>query len=111
MTTQNQEKTTLTGPIAAAIISSGIGSMIIGVMTTGAVLSAGLKGFLNLWNPAGALTGKTTMGILVWLISWFFLNANLKDKEYDLDKAFKITMILLGIGLFFTFPLVFEAFE
>ena len=111
MTTHNQESTTQTGPIAAAIISSGIGSMIIGLMTTGAVLSSGLKDFLNLWNPAGALTGKTIMGILVWLLSWIFLNSRWKGNDYDLGKAFTITLILFSIGLIFTFPLVFEAFE
>ena len=111
MTTQNTETSIKTGPIAAAIISSGIGSMFIGLMTTGAVLSPGLKNLLNLWNPAGPLTGKTTVGILAWLISWFFLNSSLKDKDYELNKAFILTLILLGIGLFFTFPLVFEAFE
>lgn len=111
MTTQNPDTTVKTGPIAAAIISSGIGSLFLGLMTTGAVLSLGLKNLLNLWNPAGPLTGKSIVGILAWLISWFFLNSSLKDKDYDLNKAFTFTLILLGIGLFFTFPLVFEAFE
>lgn len=111
MTTQNQDTNIQTGSISAAIISSGIGSMFIGFMTTGAVLSSGLKDFLNLWNPAGPLTGKTTMGVIAWLVSWFILNSIMKNKEYDLGKAFKITMILLGIGVVFTFPLVFEAFE
>ncbi|RLE00087.1 MAG: hypothetical protein DRJ13_09130, partial [Bacteroidetes bacterium] len=87
MTTQNTKTSIKTGPIAAAIISSGIGSMFIGLMTTGAVLSPGLKNLLNLWNPAGPLTGKTTVGILAWLISWFFLNSSLKDKDYELNKA------------------------
>lgn len=111
MTTQNNETTTKTGPVAAALISSGIGGTVLGLMTTGAVLSAGLKDFLNLWNPAGPLTGKATMGVLAWLVSWVLLNSSLKDKDYDLGKAFNITLILLAVGLFFTFPLVFEAFE
>jgi hypothetical protein len=51
-------------------------------MTTGAVLSPGLKSLLNFWNPAGSLTDKTTMGILAWLISWIFLNSSLKDKDF-----------------------------
>ncbi len=100
-----------TGAAAAAFISGGIGTLILGLMTTGAVLSGGLKGFLNWWNPAGPLTGKTGLAILAWLISWVLLNSLWKGQEIDLRKSFIITMILIGLGVFFTFPPVFEAFE
>lgn len=109
MTTQDEN--VKMGPVAAALIAGGIGSTMLGLMTTGAVISSGLKTFLNLWDPAGPLTGKTTMAVLTWLISWAFLNSKLKDKDYDLDKAFKTTLILIGIGVFFTFPLVFDYFH
>jgi hypothetical protein len=106
------KKSTLpTGPAAAAMIASGIGTLFIGLMTTGAVLSEGLKTFLNWWNPAGPLTGKTGIGILAWLISWVLLNTIWKNKDYELSKAFTITLVLIGLGLALTFPPVFEAFE
>jgi hypothetical protein len=100
-----------TGVAAAALISSGIGVFVIGLMTTGAVLSAGLKDFLNWWNPAGPLTGKAGIGILAWLISWAIMNSKWKDQDSNLDKAFKVTLILIFLGLVLTFPPVFEAFE
>lgn len=100
-----------TGAAAGAMIASGIGTLVIGMMTTGAVLSSGLKSFLNMYNPAGPLSGKTTVGVIVWLISWFVLNRIWKDEDYDLAKAFTITLILIGLGLILTFPPVFEAFE
>ena len=107
----SQEKASPTGPAAAALIASGIGTFVIGLMTTGAVLSAGLKGFLNWWNPAGPLTGKTGIGIILWLVSWILMHTMWKDKDYDLGKAFTITLIFIGLGLLLTFPPVFEAFE
>jgi len=100
-----------TGPAAAALIASGIGTLVIGLMTTGAVLSEGLKNFLNWWNPAGPLTGKVGIGIIFWLVSWILMHTMWKNRDYDLGKAFTITLVLIGLGLLFTFPPVFEAFE
>ena len=113
MTTHNltKQQKLATGPAAAALISSGLGTFMIGLMTTGAVLSEGLKNFLNWWNPAGPLTGKAGVGILVWLISWAFMHSAWKEKDYELGKAFTITLVLIGLGLLLTFPPIFEAFE
>lgn len=99
-----------TGPAAAAMIAGGAGTFVIGLMTTLAEISAGLKSALNLTNPVGPLSGKTTVGIIVWLIAWFVLNRLMKDKDTDLNKAFTITVILMIAGLLLTFPPVFEYF-
>jgi hypothetical protein len=99
------------GVAAAAFLSSGIGTLVIGLLTTGAVISEGLKNALNWWNPAGPLTGKTGVGVLAWLISWVILHTLWKDKEADFNKVFIITLILIGLGFVLTFPPVFEAFE
>ncbi|MCL4267374.1 MAG: hypothetical protein KJ069_29625 [Anaerolineae bacterium] len=99
-----------TGVAAATFIASGIGVLFLGLMTTGAELSAGLKEALNWWNPAGPLTGKTSVAVLAWLISWVLLHTLWKNKEIDLWKSFIITLVLIGLGVLFTFPPIFEAF-
>jgi len=107
-----QEKVEVVTSVAsAAFVSSGIGCLVIGLMTTGAVLSEGLKNALNWWNPAGPLTGKTLVGVLAWLISWAILHFVWKDKAVDFNKTFIITLVLIGLGFILTFPPVFEAFE
>ena len=98
------------GPAAAAMVAAGIGSLTIGILTTGAVLSAELKTALNFYNPAGPLSGKTSVGIAVWLISWLILNALWKNKDLRLRTAFIWTLMLLAVALLLTFPPVFEAF-
>lgn len=108
---ERTEAVVTTGPAAAAMIAGGIGTLFVGLMTTGAVLSEGLSNFLNWWNPAGPLTGKTGIGILAWLVSWFLLNTIWKGKDYDLNKAFTVTLTLIVLGLLLTFPPIFEAFE
>ena len=96
---------------AATFIASGIGVLALGLMTTGAVLSEGLKSALNWWNPAGPLSGKSGIAVLAWLISWFVMNTLWKGKDMDLRKSFIITLVMIGLGLLFTFPPIFEAFE
>jgi hypothetical protein len=100
-----------TGPAAAAMISGAIGTFVIGLLTTGSVIIEGLGDALNWWNPAGPLTGKTGVGVIAWLISWALLNTVWRGKDYDLRKAFIITLIGVILGLILTFPPVFEAFE
>ncbi|HEX6387511.1 MAG TPA: hypothetical protein VF177_22815 [Anaerolineae bacterium] len=109
--TVREQAIVTTGPAAAALVASGIGTLVIGLMTTGAVLSEGLSNFLNWWDPAGPLTGKTGVAVIVWLISWIVTHTLWKDRDSDLGKAFTITLILIGLGVLLTFPPVFEAFE
>ncbi|HRQ40200.1 MAG TPA: hypothetical protein PLD25_20000 [Chloroflexota bacterium] len=99
-----------TGSAAATFIASGIGALFLGLMTTGAEFSVGLKDALNWWNPVGPLAGKTGIAVLTWLISWVLLNTLWKNKEIDLRKSFIITLVLIGLGVLFTFPPIFEAF-
>jgi lysylphosphatidylglycerol synthetase-like protein (DUF2156 family) len=100
-----------TGVAAATFISSGIGTLVLGLLTTGAVLSAGLKDAINLWNPAGPLSGKSTFAVLAWIISWALMNTLWKGQDVDLRKSFIITLVLIGLGVLFTYPPFFEAFE
>lgn len=98
------------GPAAAAFIAGGIGTFFVGLMTTLAEASAGIKTFLTWSTPVGPLSGKTTVGVLAWLIAWFVLNNMWKGKDYDMRRAFTITLVLIGLGLLLTFPPIFEVF-
>lgn len=99
------------GAAAAALLSSAIGCAVIGLLTTGAVISEGLKNALNWYNPTGPLAGKTGVGVIVWLIVWAVLHSRWKDKDVELGRIYRWTLIVLGIGLLLTFPPIFEAFE
>lgn len=99
------------GPAAAAILSAGVGSATIGLMTTGAVISAGLKSALNWWSPAGPLTGKTSVGVVAWLVTWIVLHVLWKDKDVPLVRVLVVMLVLLVLGVLLTFPPVFEALE
>lgn len=111
MTTQVSTKKFLNGPAAAALLSSAIGCLTIGLLTTGAVISESLNNALNWWGPAGPLSGKTGIGIIVWLISWAILHNRWKEADVNINRIFTWMVALLLIGLALTFPPVFEAFE
>jgi len=88
-----------------------VGSATIGLMTTGAVISAGLKSALNWWSPAGPLTGKTSVGVIAWLVTWIVLHVLWKDKDVPLVRVLVVMLVLLALGVLLTFPPVFEALE
>lgn len=99
-----------TGPAAAALIAAGIGTFVIGLVTSLAEASAGFKDALNFYNPAGPLSGKTGIGVLVWLISWIVLNSMWKNKNPEIGRAFTWTLVLIALGFLLTFPPIFEIF-
>jgi lysylphosphatidylglycerol synthetase-like protein (DUF2156 family) len=98
------------GPAAAAILAAAIGVFTIGLMTTLAEVSAGLKNALNWWNPAGPLTGKTGVGVIVWLIAWLILGTRSRGRSVEMGRIALWSWILILLGLVLTFPPVFEAF-
>ncbi len=98
------------GPAAAAILAAAVGVFVIGLLTTLAEVSGGLRNALNWWNPAGPLTGKTGAGVIVWLIAWAVLGARYRRREVDVGRITRRSWILILLGLALTFPPIFEIF-
>jgi hypothetical protein len=98
------------GPIAAAIIAGGIGAAALGVFTTLAEASTGVKNWLQWSDAVGPLSGKVLMALLVWLVAWALLYLALRNKPYETRRALTIALVLIGLGVLGTFPLFFQAF-
>lgn len=98
------------GPVAAALIAGGLGSATIALMTVLAEASAPIKNALNWWNPAGPLTGKTLVGVIVFFVSWVVMHLIFRGKNVNFARAATIAFILLGLGLLGTFPPFFDLF-
>lgn len=106
-----KEKDSLTsGPAAAAFLAAGIGCAAVGLFTTLAQSVIVVKNMLNWWNPAGPLTGKTGLAMVIWLVAWVFLHQVWKSREVAFNRIFVVTLILVGLGLLGTFPTFFESF-
>jgi hypothetical protein len=111
MTTRSMNPAKPTGPAAAALVAAGLGTFVIGMMTTLAAASAGLRNALVWYSPSGPLSGKTGVGLIAWLLAWVILHSALRGREVNLGRAFTLAIVLIAAGFLLTFPPVFEAFE
>ena len=99
------------GSSAAAVLAAGIGLTVFGVVTT---IAENVSSFLNAlaWSkPVGALAGKTTLGLIGWVVAWVVLGILWKDKEVKLRPILAAAAILAVIGLLCTFPPFFDMFS
>lgn len=107
---EKTEVVAMDSAVGAAFIASGIGSTVLGLAIIGAEASAGIKDALNLWNPAGPLSGKTTVAVIAFLVSWVLLHLGMKNRSVNLSTSFIVSLVLIGIGLLLSFPPIFELF-
>lgn len=100
-----------TGPAAAALVAAGVGTFVIGLMTTLASAFPGLRNALVWYSPSGPLSGKTGVGLIAWLLAWIILHSAWRAREANLARAFTWAIVLIVAGFLLTFPPIFEAFE
>lgn len=98
------------GPISAAIIAGGIGAFAMGLLTTLAEANETIKGWLELSERVGPLSGKTVFAVVVWLVSWLVLHTAMRRSRYETSRAFVVAMILIALGVLGTFPTFFQVF-
>jgi hypothetical protein len=98
------------GSAVAVLISGALGCFTIGLMIIFAEASKGFNDWLNWFNPVGPLSGKTGMGLIVWLFSWVLLYSFMKNKEIKLKPAVTATYIILALAILFSFPVFFDLF-
>jgi hypothetical protein len=98
------------GPIAAAIIAGGIGAAALGLFTTLAEASTGVKDWLQWSDAVGPLSGKVLMAVLVWLVAWATLHVALRSRPYETRRALVISLVLIALGVVGTFPTFFQLF-
>lgn len=110
MTTAEREQETATpnGAALAAFLAAGIGA-----------LGLGLVVFLNevgafevpaLYGPAGGVSGRTTAGVLIWLVAWAVLHSRWKNRWMESSRLFAVSLILIAVGFVFCFPPVWHLF-
>jgi hypothetical protein len=92
------------GPVAAAVLSCGIGAFILGALAVAADGSKSLASALNFYKPSGPLSGVTTIAILLWLICWAILAARWSGKTVAFGRISGVAFVFLAAGLLLTFP-------
>lgn len=98
------------GPVAAVFLAAGIGSLVLGILTTLAEASDSVADALQWSDSVGPLSGKTITAAGAFLVSWAILAVALRRRDPSYKLVFVWTGILVGVGLVFTFPTFFQAF-
>lgn len=97
------------GAALAAFVAAGIGAFAMGLISL--LNAAGVLPVPALYAPAGGVTGRTTLAVLVWLIAWAVLHSRWKDRDMDTGRTHAITVVLTLLGILFAFPPVWALFE
>ena len=92
------------GPVAAALVACGFGCFALGALSVAADGSKAFAAKLNFYNPAGPLSGVTTVAIALWLACWALLSARWRSKTLPFGKVSAAAFVLLALGMLLTFP-------
>jgi hypothetical protein len=104
----NQQSEVSNGLIAAAMLAAGIGCLVFGIITDFSEASKAIEGILSFSAGVGALSGKSIVAIVIWLVSWAILASKWKDQSVNFGKIYHVTLILIVLGIVATFPLFFD---
>lgn len=99
------------GPLAAVLLASGIGSFVLGLLTTWAEASVSLKEDLQLNDDVGPLSGKTIYATAAFVVAWIALGYLYRRRDGTLRMATIAFVLLTALGFLLTFPTFFQAFE
>ncbi len=99
------------GPAAAALIAAGFGTLTLGIVTSAAAAAEGFKDWLAWDDDVGPLSGKTSVALIAWAVSWPLLHLALFRRNGILGAAIVITGIMFILGMIGIFPPIFERLE
>ena len=98
------------GPVAAVLLATGIGSLVLAILVVWAEASESFADSLAYSDRVGPLSGKTIWAVVAFLVSWAGLHAVLRRRDVTLHTVWLITLVLLALGLLGTFSPFFELF-
>jgi len=96
--------------MGAAMVASGIGSLVLGIAIVLSEASPGFKTFVSWISGVGPLSGKTGLSVIAFVASWVALHYFFQRRPIALMTSFIITVVLVALGLLLSFPPVFISF-
>lgn len=106
-------KDKVNGPVSAALLAGGIGSAAMGLITLIFEINdkSAFAKSMGWYKPVGGLSGKSSLAIIIFFVSWVILHYVWKDKETDFARISSIAIALLFVGLLGTFPPAWHLFQ
>lgn len=106
-----ESEATVDGTAASALVSAGVGSAVLGIVTVLAAASKAFSSGLAWVAPVGPLSGKTTVAVLAWLLSWAWLARRWSERRVDFGRVTIRTAVLIALGFLGTLLPLYEMFE
>lgn len=108
-TTESRTVVIPNGAALAAFVAAGIGAFAMGLISL--LNAAGVLPVPTLYAPAGGVTGRTTLAVLIWLIAWAVLHSRWKSRDLATGRSHAVAVVLTLLGILFAFPPVWALFE
>jgi hypothetical protein len=104
------------GVAVAALMAAMIGMLTLAVVNLFTTASKGFNAWVHsvgkLWMPGaqgiGPYSGKETLALVAWLVSWVVLDVALRRTEMKLSRWLIVFLIGVGIATTLIWPPVFE---
>jgi len=109
-TTESARDVRIEGMAAAALLATGVGAFVLGLLTTLAEASTGAKDFLQFNDRVGPLSGKTIVAVAVYFGALLVFALIWRRRELALKPVLIAAVVLLALGFLGTFPTFFQAF-
>lgn len=90
------------GEALAAFLAAGIGAFALGLVVI--LDAAGLFSAPALYPPAGGVTGRTTLGTVIWLVAWAVLHRRWRGRRVEPRGVLALTLLLVAAGVVLTLP-------
>ena len=92
------------GSGAAAMLAAAIGSFVLALIAFAGDKSVRIKNSLNFYKPTGPLSGVTTVAIVVWFLTWGFLEWRWGKRNVAMSRINRASLALLVLSILLTFP-------
>ena len=99
------------GLVAATILAGASAPFILALIVQLSHLRRDFAGWLVFSDRVGALSGESTMTVVIWLGVWALLALALWKRNLPITLVGAAAAVLMGFGLAFTFPPIIERVE
>lgn len=107
-TLESTQKSVAYGAAQAALLAAGIGTFAMGLIVI--LTQAGLIAIPALYAPAGGVSGRTTLAVLIWLAAWAVLHRRWKTRTSESNGVQLLSWVLIAAGILLTFPPIWSLF-
>lgn len=90
------------GSSLAAFLAAGIGSFAMGAFVL--LNATDIWSAPTFYGPAGGLSGRSTLAVVVWVAVWVWLHRRWRGRELEARTVYMATLILTALGVIATFP-------